>query len=47
MAADGRFIDGDPRLIDESFLFLVEKPSGSMELIDRAEFLKRTGKATR
>jgi WD40 repeat protein len=45
MAADGRFTDGDPHLIDESFVFLIEQPSGSLELIDRAEFLKRTGKA--
>lgn len=43
MAADGRFTDGDPNLVDENFLFLVEKPSGSMELLDRAAFLKRTG----
>ncbi len=43
MAADGRFTDGDPNLVDENFLYLVEKSSGSMELLDRAAFLKRTG----
>ena len=46
MAADGHFTDGDPQLIDESFLFLIEKPSGSMELLDRAAFNRRTKQTT-
>jgi WD40 repeat protein len=43
IAADGRFLSGPPKVIDASFVFLVEKPSGAMEILDSAAFRRRTG----
>ncbi len=43
ISADGRFLSGPPRLIDSSFVFLVEKPGGAMDILDSAEFRQRTG----
>jgi WD40 repeat protein len=41
ISADGRFVHGDPKAIDDMFLFLVETPTGAMETISYPEFQKR------
>jgi WD40 repeat protein len=43
ITADGRFLSGNPNVIDSEFLFLAEKPNGAMQSFDYAEFRKRTG----
>ena len=47
MTADGRLIGPTKSQIEAKYLFLVEQPSGSVEIVGYSEFLKRTGQASR
>jgi len=38
----GEVLHGDPEVIEEELVYLVEKPSGAMELLKPSEFQKRT-----
>ena len=43
LTADGTQIGGSETGIRETFLFLEEKPSGAMQILDSADFMKRAG----
>jgi WD40 repeat protein len=47
MTADGRIFGRRPEQLDATFVALLEKPSGGMEIVEYTEFLKRTGQSDR
>ncbi|WP_146372746.1 hypothetical protein [Symmachiella macrocystis] len=44
VAPDGRILDGNPVIVDRGFRYILEKPTGAIEILTRRQFHNRTGK---
>ena len=44
-SAAGEVLHGDPEVVEEELVYLIEKPNGAIELLTPAEFAKRTAAA--
>ena len=46
-SAAGQILHGDPEVMEKDLVYLIEKPTGAMELLTPSEFAERTGAAAK